>query len=207
MTTTRVRAQQPIIAGDVDTWGQKVNANAQLFDDMGKGVVSFSVNGTKGLSYSNDPAIDEAHYRVLKLTGGTGGQVILQPQQGQWLVHNLCEGDVLFTVNGTTGATVEPGIIVEIYCDGSSVHQVGVSGDSMKAYVDAEIAEERAYVDAQVFAAANDIFPGQTGNAGKFLTTDGTTASFQNIQQSDVQNLPTDLEKIKGFAIAVALVL
>lgn len=33
--------------------------------------------------------------------------------------------------------------------------------------------------------------PTQTGNSGKFLTTDGTTAAWQTIQQSDVSGLTT----------------
>jgi hypothetical protein len=38
-----------------------------------------------------------------------------------------------------------------------------------------------------------DVFPSQTGNAGKFLTTNGTAPSWDFVPQSSVTNLTTDL--------------
>jgi len=56
-------------------------------------------------------------------------------------------------------------------------------------------AASTAYVNQKSFSTA---LPNQTGNAGKWVTTDGANASWQTITLDDVQDA-------RGFAVAMAV--
>jgi hypothetical protein len=76
---------------------------------------------------------------------------------------------------------------------------------SVKAYVDAAEVRAKTYTDNAAFAASS--LPSQTGNGGKYIKSDGTAASWQNVSQADVTNLPADLTKLRNFAIVAAAIL
>jgi len=55
----------------------------------------------------------------------------------------------------------------------------------------------KAYVDAAAFSAA---LPGQAGNAGKFVTTDGVTASWASVNTTPFSN-NTALAQVQAMAL------
>lgn len=102
---------------------------------------------------------------------------------GGALSGNLTIGGTL----GVTGATTLTGL-------------ASYDSDLSGSYTDRSLVD-KAYIDALAFAAVD--LPGQTGNAGKFLTTDGTNASWATlaVAWSNVSSTPTTLA---GYGITDA---
>ena len=60
-----------------------------------------------------------------------------------------------------------------------------ITGGTYAAPTTAAQYAQKGYVDATAFGMASGSLPGQTGNAGHFLTTDGATASWGNLLGSN----------------------
>ena len=61
-------------------------------------------------------------------------------------------------------------------------------------------ASTKKYVDDTAFASLSGVLPGQAGNSGKFLTTDGTIASWGVVDMSTLQPLDSDLTAIAALS-------
>lgn len=163
----RLELQNP--GENLNTWGGKLNADTiALVDFAIAGASAVTVSGPVTLTTVNGSA-DQARSAILVLTG-TGGTVTIPGASHVYQVVNNCSGDVVFTTGGGVTATVEPG---------SSATAVCQNGVDCLRFVDAAdiaacLVSAKAYTDAAAFSAAGGNLPGQTGNAGKFLSTDGT---------------------------------
>lgn len=201
------------------TWGETLNRNWKRVDEMVDGLYGFPLSGDKFIVYSNG-SNDEAHFAGFTITGGTGGRVHLQPIASTYLVRNLIApqfdangnqtsyGDVLFTINGTSGAVIPAGVTTIIVNDGvSNVWQIGAGAEGNKAYVDRKIAETVDYAEQLAFETVTGNLPGQSAHVGEFLTTDGTTAGWKKVNITDVPGLAEALEDQLNQAIAAALIL
>ena len=60
-------------------------------------------------------------------------------------------------------------------------------------------ASTKKYVDDTAFASLSGVLPGQGGNSGKYLTTDGTIASWGTVDLSTLQPLDSDLTAIAAL--------
>lgn len=194
---------------DVDSWGEVLNANLVRIEEAINGVLSIAVSGTVTLVQALDTT-DQSHFGVINVTGGSGGTVILPLLQGVHIARNGTPGDVTF-INAATanavGTTLHANCVTTIFNDGvSSVYQVGFGG-SLKDYVDNIATSSKAYTDAAAIAASNAQFPGQSGNAGKYFQTNGSTPSWVQPSVSDITGLQAAINSIKGFAIATAALL
>lgn len=205
--TPSLRINKPATGSNVDTWGEIVNSNMDRIEDAVAGMTNLTVSGDVALVYAND-STDQAHYAVLNITSGSGGRILLQPQKNVWIVRNGASGNVIVTINGVNTVTVMPGETSVVVCDGvSAVYSAGPNSDSTKAYVDAGVAAAKAYADSLAFETQEGNLPGQPGNSGRFLKTNGITPSWDYVTISDVPNLQTNLDAIRGFAIAAAAIL
>ena len=153
-----------------NAWGDVLNDEViQLVDEFIAGRAAFALSGTKTLTSTNGVS-NEARMAILHVTGGTGGNVVIPARSKLYLVFNQASGDVRLAPSGGTAATVETTEATLIFCDGTNAYSMGVSGDSWKAYV-----------DKQAFAALSGDLPGQAGNSGKVLSTNGTVASWETV--------------------------
>lgn len=151
-----------------NAWGDVLNDEViQLVDEFIAGRAAFTLSGTKVLTSTNG-VTNEARMAILHVTGGTGGNVVIPARSKLYLVFNEASGDVTLAPTGGVAATVETTEAVMVFCDGTDCYSLGVGGVSWKAYV-----------DAQAFAALAGDLPGQPGNTGKVLSTNGTVASWQ----------------------------
>lgn len=204
--TTRIGLEKIEIGSEVDQWGESEHDMLDRIDESLAGILSFTVSGDRTLTTSNTTS-DELHYAVLQITGGSGGRVLLPLKQSNHIVVNGSSGNVVFTTNNSgTEVTVKSGECGLIFCDGiNKVVAISPDGGGLKTYVDTAVAGAKTYADGLAFAASS--LPTQTGNAGKFITTNGTTATWSSIAQSNVANLTSDLTAIRNFAIAAAAIL
>lgn len=173
-----------------NTWGVILNTGAfALIDSAIAGWATIALSGNLTLSSTNGAA-DQARMAMLKFTG-TGAFTVTTPAVSKsYTVWNACT-DVLTISNGSTAVSLQVGEVVDIITDGSAnfsrvqptdfgsatltnVGQINL----VNAPTSAGHAATKKYVDDASFAASSGNLPGQTGNSGKFLTTNGTVASW-----------------------------
>ena len=153
-----------------NAWGDVLNDEViQLVDEFIAGRAAFTLSGTKVLTSTNG-VTNEARMAILHITAGTGGNIVIPARAKLYMVFNEATGAVTLAPTGGVAATVNATEAVLVMCDGTDCYSLGINGASWKEYV-----------DAQAFAALSGDLPGQTGNSGKVLSTDGTTAAWADV--------------------------
>jgi len=198
------------------TWGDFLNnGGLSLIDDAIRARVAFALSGTKTLTSTN--GVDtEGRKAILHATSGTGGTVTIPGYSKVYFVVNDTTGDLIITSGGSENATFETGESGVAVCDGAGTVLKLLSTDfggsritNVGSPTAASDAATKDYVDDTAFAGMTGTFPGQTGNAGKFLGTDGTTPAWSSPFPSQTGNagevLSTDGTNTLWLALGVAL--
>ena len=198
--TSRLRLEQQAAGENLNTWGAPKlnNVIARLdFAIAGRNAIVL-VGGTYVLSASNGD--DEARGAMLDFTGTAPASVTLPSVSKIYLARNSTSGAVTLTSGSGTSVILDPGIVALVACDGTNVFELGVNSQGLKAYV-----------DAQAWAGQAGTLPGQTGNGGKLLKTNGTSPNWAALSTSDLTDYATDqatrAAAAKAFAIAAAVAL
>lgn len=190
--SSSLRFELQFTGENINLWGDKLNAVLAHADYAVAGWLTKPLTGNASLATAN-AADDEARAAMLKFTGAGPFTVTLPAVSKSYLVWNACAGAVTLTTGAGATVVVEPGDIVCVMTDGSQVKTPGYGGLSIKDYV---------AQTAWTYNAGN--LPAQAGNAGKFVRTDGTNASWAALQAADLTDYPT---KILGVQIALAVAL
>lgn len=191
--TSSLRLEQQFTGENINTWGDRLNVALRHADQAVAGWLTKPLTGPATLSTLNG-ADDEARAATIKFTGGAGPFTVTLPAVSKtYLVWNACAGAVTLTTGAGAMVTVDPGDIVWASCDGSAVKTPGYGGVSIKDWVSGV---------AWSYNAGN--LPAQVGNAGKFVRTDGTTASWQALSTADLTDYA---QAVKGLALAFAVAL
>lgn len=196
-----------------NTWGAILNTGVfGLVDDNINGRVAFMLSGTKTLTSVNG-ATDEARNAIIDVTGGSGGTVVIPNVTKAYLVRNGASGvTTIKTSGGVTNADIQPGEVVGVMCDASAVYRVvptdlsGVRLSDLADPTNPQDAATKAYADALAFTANAGILPGQGGNAGKFLITNGTVASWASVDGSNIPSFSASAAAIWLGTTAVSAV-
>lgn len=176
---------------NINLWGDKLNAVLAHADYAVAGLLTKPLTGNVALATAN-AGDDEARAAMLKFTGAGPFTVTLPSVSKAYLVWNACAAAVTLTTGAGATVSVDPGDIVQAACDGANVKTPGYGGVSIKDYVAAT---------AWTYNAG--ALPAQAGNAGKFVKTDGVTASWQAVASTDL----SDNAAFLGRAVALAVVL
>lgn len=181
-----------------NTWGTILNSGVfQLVDTNINGCLSFSLSGTKTLTTANG-ATDEARNATLKITSGSGGTITIPSVAKKYTVINNSGGAVVLTTGSGTAGTCQQSEQAEFVCDGTNVTKTFATdfGGSRVTSVGTPSvstdAANKAYVDNAAFNANAGVLPGQAGNAGKFLITNGASASWAFPSVSSISDYATD---------------
>lgn len=169
--TTRNRLRKQEVGAKTNAWGTDWNEDggSDRLDEAMDGVVAFALSGTKTLTSTNYET-DEARMRIINVTGGTGGTITIPALEKWYLVRNGASGDVIIS-NGSNSVTLSSGEVNCVVTNGTTIYS----------------ANAKTYVDAQILAASLSAeLPSQAGNAGKYITTDGTNASWAAISLSSI---------------------
>lgn len=178
---------------NINLWGEKLNAVLAHADYAVAGFLTKPLTADATLTTAN-AGDDEARAAMIKFTGGAGPfTVTLPPVSKAYLVWNACAGAVRLTTGAGPVVAVDPGDIVWIATDGAVVKTPGYGGSSLKDWV--------ASVAWSYNAGA---LPAQAENGGKFVRTDGQTASWQALSTADLTDYAT---AVKGLALAFAIAL
>jgi len=181
----RLNLQAP--GENLNTWGTNLNAGVfQLIEDALAGAVSLSLSGPTTLTSVNG-ATDQARCMAVNVTGGTGGTITVPGVKKLYFVRNTASGAVVITTGSGATASFAAGEVGFCYSpDGINFYKTSTTTDfagarlqnvgSPTANTDSAT---KGYVDGVAFSMAAGSLPGQGGNAGKFLGTDGVNASWQ----------------------------
>jgi hypothetical protein len=177
---------------NINLWGEKLNAALTRVDYAVAGWLTKPLTGDTALSVANDGA-DEARAAMIKFTGtlAASAAVTIPSVSKAYLIWNAADRTVTLRTGAGTTVSVDPGDIAWVACDGANVRTPGYGGLSIKEYV-----------AAAGFSAVQ--LPAQTANAGKYLKTDGTSATWQAPAASDLSDYQT---AIKGLQVALAVAL
>lgn len=176
----------------LNVWGVILNSGVfSLVDYSIAGRAAFSLSGSKTLT-SNNGATDEARAAMLDITGGTGGTITIPAVSKIYLVRNGASGNVVITTGGGATITIRPGESLLVFTDGTDVRStfstdfMGNRITNVGTPINSADAATKNYVDTTAWNLNTGILPGQGGNAGNFLTTNGSVASWQQIQVANV---------------------
>jgi len=199
--TTSLRFELQFTGENVNLWGDKLNAALSRADDAIAGWLSKPLTGDYTLSTANGAA-DEARKAMLKFTGTGAFTVTVPAAPKRYDVWNACSGDLTVT-NGSASVAVKAGEVVSVVTDGggniarvqpaefggatlTGVAQIsGLSPPTSSGQV-----ATKGYVDATAFNMAAGSLPGQAGNVGKFLTTNGSAALWATPFASPIITAP-----------------
>jgi hypothetical protein len=209
----RLNLQAP--GDNLNTWGVQLNNGVfQLLEDALAGAVTQALSGSLTLTSVNG-ATDQARCLALNITGGTGGTITAPGVKKLYFVRNASSGAVVVTTGAGATASFAAGDVGFCYSpDGINYYRTTVTtafGGAILTGVGTPSANTDAatkgYVDGVAFTMAAGSLPGQTGNAGKALITDGTTASWglPTLTTSDITDYASDQAAKTATATKLAI--
>jgi hypothetical protein len=206
--TTRARFTLQATGENNNTWGVILNSGVfQLVDDSIAGTIAFALSGTHALTTANG-ATDEARFAVVNITGGTGGSVTIPAVSKLYTVRNASSGQVQVGVNAGPMAMFQPGEVGHCYCDGATTYRVratdfgGATLTGLGVPINPTDACTRGYADNLAFNAIG--LPGQPGNAGNYLKTDGTNAAWTQVSGADLAPASVNTAQLANGAVTNA---
>jgi hypothetical protein len=197
---------------NINLWGDKLNAVLAHADYAVAGWLTKALSGNLALTTAN-AGDDEARAAMIKFTGAGPFTVTIPSVSKSYLIWNACSAAVTVTTGAGASAAVAPGERIGLMCDGAGVFRVqgaDFGGQRITSVADPtgpQDAATKAYADNLAFTANAGILPGQGGNAGKVLKTDGTTPSWQGLTTADLSDLSTYSATRNAFAVAMAVAL
>lgn len=195
--TSSLRLEQQFTGENINVWGVLLNAVLARLDAAIAALRIIPLTGNYSLTTANGTD-DDARNGMIKTTG-TGAFTVTVPSVSKaYIWWNACTGDLLITTGAGATVSILPGEITIVMCDGANVYRVAsqtMSGQRLqnvgtavaptdaanKAAVDAA----KAYADTLAWANNAGILPGQPGNSGLVLSTNGTTAAWSKTFATD----------------------
>jgi hypothetical protein len=193
---------------NINLWGDKLYTVLAHADYAVAGWLTKPLTGAYALTTAN-AGDDEARAAMIKFTGAGPFTVTIPSVSKAYDVWNACSAALTLTTGAGTTVALAPNETVRVICDGSNLRRsqgTEFGGQPLTGLADPtspQMAATKAYADQLAFTANAGILPGQTGNDGRFIRTDGTNASWQPISSADL----TDNAAFLGRAVALAVVL
>lgn len=171
--TPRLRLVLENPGENLNTWGSILNAGAiSMVDDAVAGRAALTPSGNLTLTSSNY-VTDQSRMAIIDCTSGTGGTLTIPAVTKVYQVRNACSGGVLVTTGSGAVATVEAGSLATVISDGTNCYRFADAADVATC-----LAAAKTYTDAAAFASSSAVLPGQAGNAGNILGTNGAVANW-----------------------------
>lgn len=191
--TTSLRFELQFTGENVNVWGDRLNTVISRVDKAVAGLVTVPLTGDYSLTVSNT-ADDEARSAMVKFTGGAGPFTVTIPSVTKaYRIWNASSATLTFTTGAGTTVQVATADIVDIFCDATNVKTLGYGGSSLKDYI------------ASVVVGGGASLPSLVGASGKWLTNNGTIASWALPTTADLSDLAAYTAARNAFAVAMAV--
>jgi hypothetical protein len=206
--SSSLRFELQFTGENINLWGDKLNTVLGHADYAVAGWLNKALSGDYALTTAN-AGDDEARAAMLKFTGAGPFTVTIPSVSKAYQVWNACSAVITLSTGAGTTAAIQPGEAVTVICDGANVRRVvatDYAAQRITSVADPTGAQDvatKAYADALAFTANAGILPAQTGAAGKFVKTDGATASWQAIASTDLSDSATILGRAVALAVAL----
>lgn len=195
-----------------NTWGDKLNVVVTLSDYAIAGWLTKALVGDYMLTTALFAA-DEARAAMIKFTGVGPFAVTIPPVSKSYDIWNACAAALTITLGAGTTVVLNPGETARVITDGANVRRsqgTEFGGQQLTGVADPsspQMAATKAYADQLAFTANAGILPGQVGNAGKVIKTDGVNASWQQLTSADLSDTAARTAAATALAIAFAVAL
>lgn len=197
--STNLRFEQQFTGENINLWGDKLNYTLARVDDAIAGYVAVAITGNYTLQSANtNVSADEARRALVKFTGtlAANATITLPNASKLYSIWNATTKELTFTTGSGTTVAVDTGDKVLIWCDGTNVVTPGYGGLSVKDYIAAAV------------LGATGSLPATTGNAGKFLYTNGSSSYWKQVNTTDLGDYLTEIIQAQiNNAAAMAIVL
>lgn len=178
---------------NINLWGEKLNAVLQRTDYAIAGWLIKPLTTTPYQLTTANAAADEARAAMIKFTGAVGPWTVQIPAVSKsYVIWNATAGVVTITTGAGATVSIDANDIILVVCDGGACRTLSYGGLSVKDYVAAAV------------IGATGSLPATTGNAGKFIFTDGTSAYWKTPQTTDLGDYAA---RIVGLQVALAVAL
>jgi hypothetical protein len=195
---------------NINLWGDKLNAVLTHVDYGVAGWLTKALTGNYSLTTAN-AGDDEARAAMLRFTGAGPFDVTIPSVSKAYDVWNACSALLVIKTGSGSTSVIQPGEVMRVICDGANVKRVvptDFGGHAITGVADPtnpQDAATKAYIDAVTFATNAGILPGQPGNAGGALFTNGTTPAWRFIAPSDIGGFAASVGQIwTGTTVASA---
>lgn len=190
--STNLRFEQQYTGENINLWGDKLNNTLARVDDAIAGYVAIAITTDYSVTSANtNTTADEARRAHLKFTGtlSANSTITIPAVSKSYWIWNATNKTLTFTTGSGNTATVEAGDILPLWCDGANVKSITYGALNLKDYI------------ASVTATAGAV-PGITGNAGKYLYTDGASTFWRQPSTADLSDYNT---LVLGAQVALAV--
>lgn len=192
--TSSLRFNLQFTGENINLWGDLLNSGViQLADYAISGWLTKAITGDYSLTTALG-ATDEARAAMLKFTGSlaVNATITIPASSKSYFVYNATNKVLTFTTGAGATVSVDAGDKTVICCDGAAVHTITFGGYDLKTYIGASV------------LSATGSLPAVTGNAGKYVYTDGVISMWRTPLSTDLGDYNT---KILGVSIAFAVAL
>jgi len=162
-----LRLELQFTGENVNTWGVRLNSLFTRADFAIAGRAIVALTGANYALTSSNTADDEARAAVLEFTGTGGCTVTIPSVAKQYTVQNSANAAVVIATGAGATVSVDPGDVVQVVCDGANVEPLGYA-------VGGILLSTKDYI-AQAILGATGSLPAASGNAGKYLFSNGST--------------------------------
>lgn|SRR5574343_168016 len=194
---TPLGLEQQAAGENTNTWGApKLNNVLGRIDNLIGGYYLVTLTGDYSLTTSNSStaqADNTGRQALLKFNGTLSANATITVPSVSYrrFVWNNTNKALVFTTGAGATVTVDAGDKTIVECDGSACHTITFGNLSLKDYI------------AAISASAGAV-PGVTGNAGKYLYTDGASAFWRQPSTADLSDYNT---LVLGVQVAFAVAL
>lgn len=206
--TPRLRLELQAAGENLNTWGApKLNNVISRLDVSVAGWTTIPLTGNYVLNASNGD--DEARSAMLKFTGAGPFAVTIPSVNKRYDIYNALAGGLTVTTGAGTSASLAAGEVASVICDSANVYKVKTTdfgASRLSGLLDPvgdQDAATKAYVDGAAFMANAGVLPGQPGNSGKFLITNGSVAAWATPAVAQISDYFTD-QATRGAAASAA---
>jgi hypothetical protein len=183
---------------NVNTWGIHLNTLFTRADFAIAGRAPVVMTGGTYILSTSNTGDDEARAAVIATTG-SGGILRIPPVTKNYRIENNGSAVVTVTTGSGATATVDPGDVVDVSCDGTNVKAAGFNNQSLKQYI------------SSIVLGTVSGLPATAGNEGKYMSVVGGVAVWKTPLTADIADYIADQAAKQattiGTAAALALVL